>query len=178
MYISDITNEMPTSYTSDLEKSIYEKLNELNIKFDRVDNDTVEAMEECIEISNKLGAEIRKTIIVCNEKKTQFYLVVLPAEKRFDSKAFRDKMGCSRVSFASADAMQEVLGVVPGSATVMSVINDTTNLVKVVIDKEVADSIDFACNTGENTKHIKIKTDDLIKVFLPGVNHEPTIIEL
>ena len=67
MYISEITNEMPSSYTSDLEKRVYEKLNELNIVFDRVDNDTVESMEECVEISDKLGAEIRKTIIVCNE---------------------------------------------------------------------------------------------------------------
>jgi len=178
MYISDITNEMPTSYSSVLEENVYTKLNELNIQFDRVDNDTVEAMEECVEISNKLGAEIRKTIIVCNEKKTQFYLVVLPAEKRFDSKLFRDKMGCSRVSFAKAEDMQEILGVVPGSATIMSVINDKDNIVKVAIDKEVADSEFFACNTGENTRHIKIKTSDLLNVFLPNVNHEPTIIEL
>lgn len=178
MFISDITNEIPTSFTSDLEKNVYEKLKELNIEFDRVDNDTVESMEECLEIDKKLGAEIRKTIIVCNEKKTQFYLVVLPAEKRFDSKAFRDKMACSRVSFAKAEDMQAVLGVVPGSATVMSIINDTDNKVQVVIDKEVVDSEYFACNTGENTRHIKIKTADLIDKFLSNVHHEPTIIEL
>ena len=178
MYISDISNEMPTSYTSDLEKKVYEKLNELSIEFDRVDNDTVESMEECLEIDKKLGTEIRKTIIVCNDKKTQFYLVVLPAEKRFDSKLFRDKMGCSRVSFAKAEDMQAILGVVPGSATVMSVVNDNEGKVKVVIDKEVADDEYFGCNTGENTRQIKIKTSDLLNVFLPNVNHEPTIIEL
>ena len=82
MYISDIINEMPSDYTSELEKKVYEKLNELSISFDRVDNDTVESMEECLEIDKKLGTEIRKTIIVCNEKKTQFYLVVLPAGKK------------------------------------------------------------------------------------------------
>ena len=178
MYISDILNEMPTSYTSDLEKKVYEKLNELSINFDRVDNDTVESMEECLEIDKKLGAEIRKTIIVCNDKKTQFYLVVLPAEKRFDAKAFRDKMECSRVSFARAEDMQEILGVVPGSATVMSVVNDNDDKVKVVIDKEVADAEYFACNTGENTRHIKIKTSDLLEKYLPSVNHDPKIIEL
>ena len=178
MYISELTNSMPDSYTSDFEKRVYEKLNSLNISFDRVDNDTVEAMEECVEISNKLGAEIRKTIIVCNDKKTKFYLVVLPADKRFDSKAFRDKMGCSRVSFARAEDMQEKLGVVPGNATIMSVINDKDGIVQVVIDKEVADNEFFACNTGENTRHIKIKTDDLLNKFLTDVEHEPTIIEL
>ena len=29
MFISDITNEIPTSFTSDLEKNVYEKLKEL-----------------------------------------------------------------------------------------------------------------------------------------------------
>lgn len=178
MYISEITNELPTNYKSDLEKRIYEKLSELNISFDRVDNDTVETMEECVEINNKLGTEIRKTIIVCNDKKTKFYLVVLPAEKRFDSKLFRDKMQCSRVSFAKAEDMQELLNILPGSATVMSIINDKENIVQVVIDKEVATSEYFGCNTGENTRHIKIKTSDLINNFLNNTNHEPIIIDL
>lgn len=178
MNISDITSEMPTQFTSDLEKVIYEKLNELNINFSRVDNDVVEAMEECIQISDKLGAEIRKTIIVCNRQKTNFYLVVLPADKRFDSKLFSTKLDCSRVSFAASEDMQEILGVVPGSATVMSVVNDKDNKVQVVIDKEVAENDYFACNTGENTRHIKIKTSDLIDNFLPNVDHIPTIVEL
>ena len=153
-------------------------LYKLKISFDRVDNDTVESMEECLEIDKKLGSEIRKTIIVCNEKKTQFYLIVLPSEKRFDSKAFRDKMNCSRVSFAKAEDMERVLGVLPGSATVMSVVRDKDNIVQVVIDKEVATDEYFACNTGANTRHIKIKTKDLLEVILPKLNHEPKIIEL
>jgi Ala-tRNA(Pro) deacylase len=178
MFISEITNELPQEFANELEKEVYEKLDELNISFDRVDNDVVESMEECLEIDNKLGTEIRKTIIVCNEKKTQFYLVVLPGEKRFDSKEFRNKMECSRVSFARAEDMERVLGVLPGSATVMSVIKDTDNIVQVVIDKEVADEEFFGCNTGANTRHIKIKTKDLIDVILPSLNHEPKIIEL
>lgn len=178
MFISNITNELPMEYASDLEKKIYEKLDELSIHFDRVDNDVVESMDECVEISEKLGAEIRKTIVVCNRQKTNFYLVVLPAEKRFDSKLFSQKLECARVSFASSEDMQEKLGVVPGSATVLSVINDLDGIVQVVIDKEVADSEWFACNTGENTRHIKISTKDLLEEILPGVNHNPIIVSL
>ena len=178
MFISEITNELPHEFSNDLEKEVYDKLEELKISFDRVDNDTVESMEECLEIDKKLGSEIRKTIIVCNEKKTQFYLVVLPSEKRFDSKEFRNKMECSRVSFAKAEDMEKVLGVLPGSATIMSVIRDKDNIVQVVIDKEVASDEFFACNTGANTRHIKIKTKDLIDIILPSLNHEPKIIEL
>lgn len=178
MYISEITNEKPTEFASDLEKEVYNKLEELNIEYDRVDNDVVESMEECIEISNKLGAEIRKTIIVCNRQKTDFYLVILPADKRFDSKLFSQKMECARVSFASGEDMESLLGVAPGSATVMSLVKDKENKVKVIIDEEVAKEEYFSCNTGANTRHIKIKTSDLIEKILPELNHEPTIISL
>ena len=178
MYISDITNSVPTDERCALETKTYEALTSLGIEFERVDNDSVEAMEECIEIQDKLGAEIRKTVVACNRQKTDYYLVVLPAEKRFDSKAFAKAMECSRLSFASGDDMQEKLGVAPGSATVMSVLNDTDGIVKVAIDKEVADEEWFACNPGANTTHLKFKTSDLIEKFLPAQGHEATIVEL
>ena len=86
MYISEIMTTAPEDERGALETKVYQELERLGIKYERVDNDTVEAMEECVEISDKLGAEIRKTIVVCNRQKTDFYLVVLPADKRFDSK--------------------------------------------------------------------------------------------
>lgn len=106
----------------------------------RVDNDAVEAMEECGGIGEKLGAQICKTIVLCNRKKTLFFLVVLPADKHFDTKVFCEKTGAPRVSFASPESMEEKLGIKPGSATVMSVLNDPDRAVQVVIDREVADA--------------------------------------
>ena len=173
MYISEIYTQAPEDARGALETRVYQELETLHIPFTRVDNDSVEAMEECVEISEKLGAEIRKTIVLCNRKKTLFYLVVMPADKHFDTRTFCAKLGAPRVSFASAETMEEKLGVSPGSATVMSVLNDPDRAVQVVIDKEVADAEWFACNPGANTTHIKFKTEQLMKVFLPHVNHRP-----
>jgi Ala-tRNA(Pro) deacylase len=178
MYISDIMTTVPEDERGELETKTYQKLTELGIKFERVDNDSVEAMEDCVEISKKLGAEIRKTIIVCNRQKTNYYLVVLPADKRFDSKKFAQMMQCARVSFASAEDMEELLGVEPGSATVMSVLNDPEGKVQVVVDKAVADDKWFACNPGANTTHIKFKTNNLLNNFLPAVKHKAEIVML
>ena len=178
MYISEITTQVPEEKRGDLENRVYEKLTKLNIPFERVDNDSVEAMEECVEISEKLGAEIRKTIVLCNRKKTLFFLVVLPAEKHFDTRTFCEKTGAPRVSFASAESMEEVLGVQPGSATIMSVLNDPNRRVQVVVDKEVADAEWFACNPGANTTHIKMKTEKLLNVVLPNALHKAMIAAL
>lgn len=178
MYISEVYEGAPEEARGDLENKVYEQLNKLNILFTRVDNDSVEAMEECVEISEKLGAEIRKTIVLCNRKKTLFFLVVLPAEKHFDTKTFCAKTGAPHVSFASAESMEEKLGVQPGSATIMSVLNDPNRIVQVVIDREVADAEWFACNPGANTTHIRMKTERLLNGFLPKVFHKAMIVSL
>ncbi len=178
MYISEVMTTVPEDERGALETRVYEELTRLNIKFERVDNDVVETMDECVEISEKLGAEIRKTIICCNRQKTAFYLVVLPAAKRFDSKLFAAMMRTARVSFASAEDMEELIGLTPGEASVMGILNDPEGKIKVVIDKAVADAEWFACNPGANTTHIRFKTKQLLNNFLPAEKHKPEIIML
>ena len=178
MFISDVMTTAPTDERGALETRVYQELERLGIKYERVDNDSVETMEECIEISNKLGAEIRKTIICCNRQKTDFYLVVLPANKRFDSKLFAAMMRTARVSFASAEDMEALIGLTPGEASVMGILNDTEGKIQVVIDKAVADAEWFACNPGANTTHIRFKTKQLLNTFLPAENHKAEIIML
>ncbi|MBR0379074.1 MAG: prolyl-tRNA synthetase associated domain-containing protein [Mogibacterium sp.] len=178
MYISDIMTTAPEDKRGGLETKVYSELDRLGIRYERVDNDKVEAMEECVEISEKLGAEIRKTIVVCNRQKTEFYLVILPADKRFDSKLFAAMMRTARVSFASPEDMERVIGLTPGEASVMGVLNDSEGAVQVVIDKAVADAEWFACNPGSNTSHLRFKTKQLINTFLPAEGHKPEIIML
>ena len=178
MYISEIMTTAPEEARGDLENRVYEELERLNIKYERVDNDTVESMDECVEVSEKLGAEIRKTIICCNRQKTNYYLVILPANKRFDSKLFAAMMRTARVSFASAEDMEALIGLTPGEASVMGILNDPEKKIKVVVDKAVADAEWFACNPGANTTHIKFKTKQLLNNFLPAEGHKAEIIML
>ena len=82
IYISDIYTTAPTDDRVATEKKVYQILDKLKISYERVDNDVVETMEECEEIDKALGTEIRKSIFLCNKKKTSFFLVVLPAKNR------------------------------------------------------------------------------------------------
>ena len=74
--------------------------------------------------------------------------------------------------------MWEYLGTKPGSASVVGALHDIDDYVQIIIDKEVADAEWFVCNTGINTTHLKVKTQDIIKKFLPHTHHRPRIIEL
>lgn len=178
MYISEIFTTAPAKPVCELEGRTFAELDRLGIKYERVENDSVDSMEECVDIANKLGAEIRKTIVVCNRQKTDFYLVILPAFKRFDSKLFSQMMRCSRVSFAAPEDMEAVIGLTPGEASVMGILNDKAGKVQVVIDKEVADAEWFGCNPGTNEAHLRFKTKQLLNNFLPALKHRPEVVAL
>ena len=178
IYISEINKTSPKELTNNTAKKVFKKLEKLNIQYECVENDVVETMEECKEIDEKLGTEIRKSIFLCNRKKTSFFLVVMPANKSLDTNTLGKKIGISPLSFASPEAMEEHLGCLPGSASVMGLINDEDDYVQLIIDKEVANEEYFGCNPGTNTIHLKIKTTDLINRFLPQIRHKAKIMDL
>ena len=109
IYISDIYTTAPTDDRVTTEKKVYQILDKLKISYERVDNDVVETMEECEEIDKALGTEIRKSIFLCNKKKTSFFLVVLPANKSLDTNTLSKKIGVPHLSFASGELMEEHL---------------------------------------------------------------------
>lgn len=178
MFISEITTSVPTDERGTLETKVYEKFTDLGIAFERVDNDSISTMEECEEVGKVLGTDVCKTILACTRNKSEYYLIVLPGDKRFESKVASKAVGSSRLSFASSEDMEAFLGTTPGNASPLSVVNDEAGRVKIAVDRDLADSEFIACNVGVNTTHIRFKTKELLDKYLPAADHEAMIIEL
>lgn len=119
-----------------------------------------------------------KILFLCNRKKTIFYLFVTTGEKAFDTKNFSNALGISRVSFAPAELMEEMLGNKIGAATVFGTILDLDRDVQVIIDKEVADEEYYGCSDGTTTCYMKIRTADIIDKFLPFAKHKPVLVDI
>ncbi|HEY2243949.1 MAG TPA: YbaK/EbsC family protein, partial [Xanthobacteraceae bacterium] len=79
-----------------------------------------------------------------------------------------------RFSFGSAELMQDVLGVLPGSVTPFAAINDMQRRVGVVLDAELLahDALNF--HPLVNTATTTISRDGLLK-FLAATGHTPRI---
>ena len=160
------------------EMCCYDLLEELQIPFSRVDHAPAMTIEKCREAEDALGVKICKNLFLCNRQKTQFYLLLLRGEKVFHTKHLSAQLGCSRLSFASGEDMERILGVSPGSATVLALMNDMEKLVKLVIDRPVLEDEAFACHPCRNTSTVAFATKDLVEKILPGMDRIPTIVEL
>ena len=157
----------------------YDFLDQLGISYGRMDHDPVTTIEACEEVDAALGMHICKNLFLCNRKKTEFFLLMMPGEKTFKAKELKGQIPTAgRLSFAHEDKMLEYLDIKPGSVSVMGLMNDRDNHVQLLIDSELADEEYIGCHPCECTSSLKIKTADILDIFLPAVRHEPIIVRL
>ncbi|WP_235899551.1 prolyl-tRNA synthetase associated domain-containing protein [Suipraeoptans intestinalis] len=178
MYISEVRNQAPKDPRGKLERMMYDTLEKLNIPYQQVDNDPAASMEECARIDEVIGTQIRKNVFLCNQKKTTFFLLVMPADKPLKHLNSAKSWAFPGCPLPPSEKMLEHLGTTPGSASVAGLLMDEDDYVQVIIDKEVAEAEWFGCNPGINTSHLKFKTKDLLQKFLPAIHHRARIVDL
>jgi len=82
-----------------------------------------------------------------------------------------------RVSFASEKRLLDRLNVLPGSVSIMGVINDPAGMVEVIIDQAVWDASHVRCHPLVNTATIVMSANGL-RTMLQITGHEPTIMDI
>lgn len=167
----------PTDDRIPQEFAIYDRLEELDIPYVRVDHDHADTIEFCHEVEEVLGAKICKNLFLCNRQQTDFYLLMMPGDKPFKTKFLSAQLGCSRLSFADADHMAAHLQTVPGSVSAMELLFDTGHKVQLVIDKDLMADEFISGHPGISTSTLRLKREDLLK-FVSSTGHEPTYIDL
>lgn len=160
------------------EMAVYELLCELGIPYKRMDHEAMATIEACRGVDELLGITMCKNLFLCNTQKTQFYLLMMPGDKKFKTKEVSGQIGSARLSFASEEFMEEFLHISPGAVSIMGLMNDKQNHVRLLIDEDVLKEEYLGCHPCVNTASLKLKTADVISKFLPYVGHEYTAVRL
>ena len=74
--------------------------------------------------------------------------------------------------------MEELLGVSPGSVSVLGLMNDRERRVRLLVDEDVLREEFFGCHPCINTSSLKLLTRELTEVLLPALGHEMTVVRL
>ena len=90
----ELVNGRPENEEGRLEKEIrvYDLLDSLGVKYQRIDHEAAMTMEACEEIDRTLsegeekGVAICKNLFLCNRQRTEFYLLTMPGNKPFQTK--------------------------------------------------------------------------------------------
>lgn len=167
-----------TSGLEDKEVRCYDFLDRNGVSYKRAVHSAMPTIAACEEVEKLLGTHICKNLFLSNRQGTNFYLVLMPGDKKFQTKELSSQLGVARLSFADETKMEEFLDITPGSVSILGLMNDKNKRVRLIIDQDVLSYDNFACHPCLNTTSLRFSTKDLVEKVIPALDHEPTIVEL
>ena len=168
----------PTEPRSKREESAYNLLDKLGVKYKRADHEEAATMEACLEVDRALGVVMCKNLFLTNRQRTAFYLLLMPGDKPFKTKELSGQLGVARLSFGSGEDMEELLGLTPGSVSVLGLMNDLDHDVTLLIDEDLYSAEMFGCHPLVNTSSLAFSTTELFDKIIPALGHTPTKVRL
>ena len=153
---------------------VYDYLDALGIEYERVDHAPAFGSDQQLfsEIETALDARICNNLFLANRQRTKFYMMMIPAEKRFRSSDISAQAGSSRLHFAEEEYMEDLIDCTSGSASVMGLINDTGHRVQLLVDEDVLNAEYVGCHPCINTSSLRIRSEDLFGSFLKATGHD------
>jgi len=155
---------------------LFARLDSLGIRHSTIHHPaavTVEDLEP--HVAHLPGVNV-KNLFLCDAKK-KMWLVVVPHDRTINLKALPERIGCARVSFGSSDRLLRILGVMPGSVTPYSVINDTDHQVQVILDAWMMRQPLINAHPLVNTMTTTVSSADLM-TFFAACGHTPRLVAL
>lgn len=156
---------------------IFSFLQEHNIEYENCEHPAVFTCEEAERLVPPLEGAHTKNLLVRDKKGKNFFLVVVGYDKSVDLKVLGQELDVKGLGFASPEKLNELLGVEPGSATVLGLVSDTEGVVSVIFDEEIWKANALQCHPLVNTATLVISHEG-IETFLKATNHEARVMNV
>ena len=146
-------------------EEVYLKLKELNIEYLKIDHIPIYTIDEAngLDIENK--EYIAKNLFLRDDKKRNYYLLVVKSNKKIDLNDLKNKINSRRLSFASEIDLEKYLKLKKGSVTPLGVLNDVERKVKIIIDEDILKEEIVGVHPNDNDATVFMKTKDLIRLI-------------
>lgn len=159
------------------EAGLIDLLVQLDIGYQRFDHPPVYTVEDAnLYLADAVGLGT-KNLFLKPEKNAAYLLLVVLEHKRVDLNRLGKDLGLGKLRFGSADMLKDMLGIEPGSVTVLAVVNDVDKRVRVLVDKDLWMGGGLQCHPLTNTATLVIQPADLQKV-LAFSGHDMDLIEV
>jgi len=142
-------------------EKVFDTLKSMNMQYDVVEHPPVYTMEEMENLNIDSKNEVVKNLFVRDEKKKNYFLIVLRKDKQVNLKKIRTELNCKPLSFASEEDLEKYLGLSKGAVSPFGILNDTECRVEVVFDKDILLYEHIGVHPNDNTATVWISPRDL-----------------
>lgn len=74
--------------------------------------------------------------------------------------------------------MEKYLDITPGAVSIMGLMNDKDNAVRLLVDEDLLKEEWIGCHPCVNTSSIRVKTKDMFDIVMKAMHHEMTVVKL
>ncbi len=154
-------------------EQLFARLDALGIAHETIAHPPVYTAEDGVEWKQKVPGLHCKNLFMHN-RDGQIWLIVMPAFERASLNHIFKQLGAGRMSFCPGEMMLPILGVPPGSATPMALMNDSAKEMKVAVDRTVAEAPVISVHPLHNAASTVISGADLL-LFLEQHDFTPVL---
>ena len=148
-----------------VKNEIYELFGQRGIKYEKKEHAAVFTMADMdAEGLNEKG-NICKNLFLRDAKGKKHFLVSTPEERSIDMKQLAERLGTSKLSFASAERLEKYLMLRQGSVSPLGILNDEGRTVVFVADEALAALPSIGIHPNDNTATVWLGFDDLKKLI-------------
>lgn len=162
----------------DVEQRTYEALDKIGVEYIKYEHEPIYTVEAARELDEKTGIKICKNLFLSSRHSTEFYLMLMEGDKKFNTGKVSKQIGVPRMTFADDAHMKEFLDILPGSVSPLGLLNDKGNNVRLLVDKDVLKMERISVHPCVNTATLVMKTSDLFDKVLPACGHDYMVVEL
>lgn len=152
-------------------------LDSLNISYRLLRHEAVVTTEESRQVIHVDNCMSCKSLYVKDKKSDNYYLVVLPFDKRADMRGLASYVNCAKFEFATEEKLLEDLGVHRGSVSPFAYLNEDTEKYSapLLIDAEVWNAEQVKFHPCDNTATVVLSLDGF-KKFLASINKQVIVV--
>lgn len=160
-----------------------EALEKAGVSFIRLTHGRANTLELCCGIGSEYGASHCKNLLLTNRAGNSFWLLLMDAEKPYRTSDVSKKLGVSRLSFASPEQLKAVLGLEPGSVSVMGMVNECAmeayrdGRLRLAIDADILKRERLCVHPNTDTATLVVSVSELIR-FLGSLGIASTPVEI
>ncbi len=143
-------------------QQVIEYLDEKGIPYDMMEHPPVYTIEDMEKLHITDQGDVCKNLFLRDAKGKRHFLVTLCKDKRADLKQIQQLLGCTKLSFASEERLQQYLGLTKGSVTPLGILNDQDCCVEMVFDRDLQGRDRLGIHPNDNTATLWISFEHLM----------------
>ena len=160
-----------------MESTLIHWLDQTGTAYHLAEHPPVHTIDEALAAAPSMPGLMTKNIFARDGGGKRHFLIIVPFNKRIDLAELTRALPSTKLGMASPERLMKHLGIVPGSVSILALINDSEAAVEVVIDTAVWDAAAVHAHPLRNTATVSM-THETLERFLKHTGHVARVLEV